>query len=173
MTYRERRLRKAERLTEWADKRDERSDTAREQADRIAGMIPMGQPILIGHHSESRHRRDLDRINKGHERSLADSRKADEMRSRAANIQAAADRAIYTDDPDAIEALRERIATLEAQRATIKAENAAYRATHREELKGLTAYGRDKALPHPSYVLTNLGGNITRNRKRLAQLEER
>ena len=75
------------------------------------------------------------------------------------------------DDPDAIEALRSRIEGLEAQRATIKAENAAYRATHREELKGLTAYGRDKALPHPSYVLTNLGGNITRNRKRLTQLE--
>jgi hypothetical protein len=35
------------------------------------------------------------------------------MRSRAVNIQAAADHAIYTDDPDAIEALRERIATLE------------------------------------------------------------
>ena len=24
-------------------------------------MIPMGQPILVGHHSEGRHRRDLDR----------------------------------------------------------------------------------------------------------------
>ena len=173
MTYRERRLRKAERLTEWADKREQKADTARERADAIAGMIPMGQPILVGHHSEGRHRRDLDRINKGHQSALDDSRKASEMRSRAANIQAAADHAIYTDDPDAIEALRERIATLEAQRATIKAENAAYRATHREELRGLTAYGRDKALPHPSYVLTNLGGNINRQRKRLAELEGR
>lgn len=42
-----------------------RDIAARAQAklDQIRGMIPMGQPVLVGHHSESRHRRDLRRIN--------------------------------------------------------------------------------------------------------------
>src|SRR5690606_225754 len=32
-------------------------------AQNIASAIPPGQPILVGHHSERRHRRDLNRIN--------------------------------------------------------------------------------------------------------------
>ena len=33
-----------------------------DRADQISGGIPSGQPILVGHHSEGRHRRDLARI---------------------------------------------------------------------------------------------------------------
>jgi len=31
------------------------------KAQQVLDMIPMGQPVLVGHHSERRHRRDLDR----------------------------------------------------------------------------------------------------------------
>jgi hypothetical protein len=170
VTYRERREAKAERLREWADKRELRADAARERADRLSGMIPMGQPILVGHHSEKRHRKDLDRIQGGTIAAIENGRKAESFRSRADNIEVAAGRAIYGDDPDAIERLTERIAALEAERDTVKAANAAYRKEHKQELAGLTAYGRDMALPYRGYVLTNLSGNISRQRKRLAEL---
>jgi uncharacterized small protein (DUF1192 family) len=95
------------------------------------------------------------------------------MAARADGIEAAADGAIYSDDPDAIEALEKRIAGLEAERDRIKARNAAYRKDHKAELAALTPYGRNQAMPYPAYVLTNLSGNIGRQRKRLAQLRAR
>jgi hypothetical protein len=183
MTYRERRLAKAERLREWADKREKKSATAFQSAERIASGIPMGQPILVGHHSERRHRRDLDRIHNGMSKGVEHSRMADSMNSRAANIDAAADRAIYRDDPDAIERLTAKLETLEAQRARMNAANKAYR-------KGSAAYAAymgitaeaEQAIrakieagyswcrqPHPGYELQNIGGTITKERKRLAE----
>lgn len=45
MTYRERRLAKAERLREWADKREEKADAAYSTAHNIGSQIPFGQPI--------------------------------------------------------------------------------------------------------------------------------
>lgn len=170
MTYRERREARAERLREWADKRETKSDAARAGVDRIADQIPFGQPILVGHHSERRARRDQDRIHDGMRATIEHGRKADDFRSRADNIEAAADNAIYSDDPDAAERLTEKIAKLEAERETIKARNAEYRKAHKAELKGMTASQRDRAQPFPSYVTTNLTGNIGRLRKRLEQL---
>ncbi len=171
LTYRERRERKAERLREWADKREVKASSAYQTSEDAVAGIPFGQPIIRGHYSQRRHERALERSQRAMSAAVEHSSKAASFRSRAANIEAAADHAIYSDDPDAIERLREKIADLESQRETIKARNAEYRKAHRDELKALTAYGRDRALPHPSYVLTNLGGVISRSRKRLAQLE--
>lgn len=54
-----------------ADRLGKRAETAArvsEEADarsrQISAGIPFGQPILVGHHSESRHRRDLERIDR-------------------------------------------------------------------------------------------------------------
>ena len=60
-TYRERRLAKAERLRDWAVKREEKAASAFKAAHTLADMIPMGQPILVDHHSEGRARRDAER----------------------------------------------------------------------------------------------------------------
>ncbi len=78
---------------------------------------------------------------------------------------------IYDDDLDAIERLRERIRRRETRREQMKQANAAYRKEHRAELKGMSAYQRNQVVPHPRYELTNLGGCIARDRKRLARLE--
>ena len=46
LTYRERRERKAERLREWADKREVKASSAHQtSSDAVAG-IPFGQPII-------------------------------------------------------------------------------------------------------------------------------
>ncbi len=190
MTYRERRERRAARLRGWAEARDARSAASFAAVHAIADNIPMGQPILVGHHSEPRARRDQDRIHNGMRAGIEHADKADAMRSRADNIERAADRAIYSDDPDAPERLRERIAELEAERDRIAAYNKAARAAHKAgrpisaedlailslrqaaDLATLARVGMmrpDKTFP--AYATANLGGNVGRLRERLAQLD--
>lgn len=169
-TYRERREARAERLRGWADKRETRGSAALDRAHEMQSVIPFGQPILVGHYSERRDRNYRARIDSTMGRGVENLNKAESMRSRADNIEAQAAGAIYSDDPDAIDALEARIATLEADRVQIKAENAAFRKAHGTELRAMTAYQRDQAMPHQGYELTNLSGNIKRNRDRLEGL---
>jgi hypothetical protein len=170
-TYRERRLARAEKLRGWAESNEARSDARYNETVRIGDAIPLGQPILVGHHSERRHRRDIARMQAGMSASVELSRKA-EAQSRAADeIESQAAGAIYDDDPDAIDALTAKIARLEAERERMKAANAQYRKAHRAELQEMSAYQRGQAVPFPSYALSNLGGNISRCRDRLARLQ--
>lgn len=183
-TYRERREARAERLKGWADKREVRAEAELGTARSIGEHIPFGQPILVGHHSERGHRRDLNRINGAMRRSAESSEKAASMKSRAANIEAQLDVAIYDDDPDAIERLTERLAALEAERDRIKAYNASCRKgspdtsrlteEERRDLASIArvaAYQLGKGGSFPSYKLSNLSGNIKRNRDRLTRLQ--
>ena len=185
MSYRDRRLARADRLREWADKRARRSAQAFDSARRIADGIPFGQPILVGHHSEKHHRRDVERIDNGMRKGVEHEAKAREMDSRAAEIERQADNAIYSDDSDAIERLTEKIAVLEAQRERIKVVNGLIRKqglaavgdqlteAERTELLTLmriTPFHHVETKGFPSYQLTNLGGNISRLRKRLELL---
>ena len=167
MTYRERREARAERLRGWAEKREQKSAALHDQADRLASVIPFGQPILVGHHSEGRDRRYRARIGATMDRAVENDRTARRMAATADEIERQARNAIYSDDPDAPERLAEKIGRLEAQRDAIKAANAEYRKAHRAELAALTAYQRDHALPHRSFETTNLTANIGRLRKRL------
>jgi hypothetical protein len=56
---------RAERFDDYSDKRAADADTARKAVDRIADGIPLGQPILVGHHSERHARKDAERIESG------------------------------------------------------------------------------------------------------------
>ncbi|MDE2761565.1 MAG: DUF3560 domain-containing protein [Gemmatimonadota bacterium] len=123
LTYRERRERRAARREEWAEKRETKSEQSFADADRIAQGIPPGQPILVGHHSEKGHRRDLDRIDRGMRKGFEHRNMAQHHRQRAAGIRRQLDQSIYSDDHDAAERLRERIAEREAERDRMKAIN--------------------------------------------------
>lgn len=170
MTYRERREARAEKRREWAASRAAKSDAAHERAHELASMIPMGQPILVGHHSEGRHRRDVARIENGMRSFVDNARMADRHSSAADEIERKLATSIYDDDPDAFERLAEKVERLEANRDRMKAENAAFRKEHRAELKAMGAYDRDRAMPHASYTLTNLGATIRNTRKRMERL---
>jgi hypothetical protein len=170
-TYRERRMARADRLDEWSGTNATKAAAAYAGAKQIADQIPFGQPILVGHHSERGHRRDIARIDSGMQRSVETGRKAERQASSADEIRAQADRAIYSDDPDAIERLQEKLAGMEAERERMKAENAAFRKEHKALLKGKTAYERSCAVPFPSYSITNLGGRITAARQRIEMLQ--
>lgn len=169
-TYRERRLARAERLRGYADGNAAKSDAAHQAEHAIGDGIPLGQPILIGHHSQRRAERDIARMRSLASKSFELADRAAEQRSRADEIERQAEHAIYSDDPDAVERLEQKIAGLEAERERRKRANADYRAQHRAELKTMTPYERSQAVPFPSYSITNIGGQISAARKRLEQL---
>lgn len=56
---------RAERFDEYSDKRANDAERAHSGVAAIAENIPFGQPILIGHHSERRARKDKERIENG------------------------------------------------------------------------------------------------------------
>jgi phospholipid N-methyltransferase len=56
---------RAERFEEYHDKRAEDAERAHAAVAKIADAIPLGQPILVGHHSERHARRDAERIENG------------------------------------------------------------------------------------------------------------
>lgn len=162
-TYRERREARAARLQEWAEKRQANAAAVFKSNESFTSDYAFNtQPGHIPLRA---------RIIRQEDRAYESVRKAESMSARAEGILAAADHAIYSDDPDAVERLRERVAELEAKRDRMKTANAAYRKEHRAELKAMSAYERGQSVPFPSYALTNLSGNIARNRKRLEALE--
>jgi hypothetical protein len=165
-----------------------KSEAAFTRARTIADGIPLGQPILVGHHSERHHRRDVARIDSGMRAGVEHQAKAASMSSRAAEIDRQAEAAIYSDDPDAIEQLRSRIADLEARRERMKAINKTIRRgpgwearivpplteAERADLTSIAHAWAGVYKPgYPPYALQNLAGNITRQRKRLAELTAR
>lgn len=61
---------RAERFEEYSERRAEDAERAREAVSRIADNIPLGQPILVGHHSEKRARKDAEKIENGMRRAV-------------------------------------------------------------------------------------------------------
>ncbi|MEY9937623.1 DUF3560 domain-containing protein [Streptacidiphilus sp. MAP5-3] len=67
---------RAERFAGYAGNAAARSEAAWEAGKRIADGIPLGQPILVGHHSEARARRDQERMERAARTSIAEANKA-------------------------------------------------------------------------------------------------
>lgn len=170
MTYRERREAKAERLREWAAKRE----------TNAAAVFEHNRPFTSDYafNTQPGHIPLRARIIAQEERAHESLEKARSMESRANGIESQLSGSIYSDDPDAIERLEERIASLEAKRERYKAHNKAMRkpraCDHPANCDCRSMFPRDcscKNHPLPGYVLQNLGGDIKRNRDRLAQLK--
>ena len=64
-TLTERQEERAERFEDYHDNRTKDAERAHKAVSAIADSIPLGQPILIGHHSERHARRDAKRIESG------------------------------------------------------------------------------------------------------------
>ncbi len=100
---------RAERFGEYSDNRAKESKQAHDYVASIADGIPLGQPILVGHHSERHARRDAKRIENGMRRAINLWDTAQYWKSRAAG---AIRNAKYKELP-AVRA--RRIKTLEAE----------------------------------------------------------
>src|SRR5882757_8325901 len=86
------------RLEARAEKAAAEAQAQFKRVDAISSMIPFGQPILVGHHSEKRHRADTGRIRKGMDKGVEGTRRADQLQQRAAAVGTAG---VSSDDPDA------------------------------------------------------------------------
>ena len=81
---------RAERFEDYSEKRGQEADAARRSVEAITAGIPLGQPILIGHHSERRARKDAERIEAGMRKAvqLWETRAYWERRATAAKLHA-------------------------------------------------------------------------------------
>jgi hypothetical protein len=76
---------RAERFQDRAEAAVERSDAAHEKFRALLSPIPMGQPILVGHHSEQRHRKALERADNALGQAVEEADKAKYYKRRAAS----------------------------------------------------------------------------------------
>ncbi len=180
--YAERREYRIERLENRAAAAQAESTAAYEAAHSIMEHIPAGQPILIGHHSERHHRRDLDQIDRNMRKSVEADKKAGYYAARAE--AAASNTAISSDDPEAVEKLQAKLEGLQAGQTMMKAINAYYRKHKtldncpeltpelRQGIEHSWSKGWYVGIPFPPYALSNNNAEINRIKKRLEALRQ-
>lgn len=147
-------------------------------ARQMAEVIPFGQPVLIGHHSERRDRNYRERIHNRFGKAFALADKARRYEQKAAAVGTGG---ISSDDPDAIAKLRTELASIEAAQERMKAANRAIRKNDRyaladlgfnaEQIEGLFKPDFANRRGFPDYALQNNRANARRIAQRIRQLE--
>lgn len=166
-----------ERFKELAEKHKQQAGQRFENASKMAACIPMGQPILVGHHSEKSDRAFRDRIDGNMRKGIDHENKAAHFENRAAAIEN--NSSILSDDPEAKQKLQEKIEKIERTSAEMKRINAHYKAHGTFPDDGdpaLVKLGQENIAvwrggrPFPQYSFTNLRGQVKNARQRLANL---
>lgn len=177
MTRKERQEARAERYREYAENAAKRATAAFNASNDAVANIPLGQPILVGHHSEKAHRRALERSNDAMMRSVHESEKAAYYARKAEAVENNDN--IYIGDDDAIERLEEKIAKLTTLQEQMKGSNKILRnskMSHTEKIDAIIALGISEAkatrivrenLVFPGYSLTNNNAKINAAKKQL------
>ena len=150
--YEERRAARIDRLHERAAAHSAAADAAYKRAAAAVDGIPFGQPNIRG---------CLTPCYKRHDSAMRQGMREEEAAGYAASRAEAAERnhAISSDDPRALDKLREKLAKMEEAREEIKRTNKALRSAGKEA--------------NPAWMLSNLAGNIKRVKDRIAALERR
>lgn len=154
MNYEERQEFKLDRCIGLSKKAEHRSQLAYNRSYAISDCMA-GSPILVGHYSEKRHRRDIERIGDLMDKGKEEKEKSEYYQNKVKNILNPL--VISSDDPEAINKLKDKLSGLEVRRDKIKEKN-----------KELKKEGKDKL---PAYVLSNLAGNIKSVKDRIQYLE--
>lgn len=191
MKYNERKQARIERYKQYSKNADNRSQDAFNTARGIIEQIPAGQPILIGHHSESSHRNALKRHDNNMRKGFDESKKSDYWADRAKSAENNTN--IYDNDPEAVEKIKARIDFLEKRQECYKEINKKLRKAKidcaddnkADKLRNIgfndkeviailswNKYEYKEILVLPSFLLTNNNGNLNRLRKRLIYLEQ-
>lgn len=145
--------------------------------DAVAG-IPFGQPILVGHHSEGRHRAAIARQDRNMRKMIEAQKAAERCRGYADGVGRGG---ISSDDPEAVDKLAQRIETLERHHELMKQANACIR---RKDDAGLAAMSFTPAqitalrtpdclgrVGFPYFQIKNSTSTLNRLRTRLAELK--
>lgn len=169
-----------ERLLALAEKAEAGATAAYNRSGAATAGIPLGQPILVGHHSERRHRSALKRSDNAMRRSLDLAETATRLTERAASVGAGG---ISSDDPDAVRKLEDKRTDLERRRDNMKKANAWFKkhttlegcdipaSMVNEAVANMRIWNGVYSSPFPSYALTNIGARIRQASKRSKQIE--
>lgn len=185
--YEAKQQKKKEHYEAAAEKSDKRATDHHKANRAISDMIPFGQPILVGHHSEKRHRGDLKKMRNHADKMVEEMDKAEYYQNKAAGVGRGG---ISSDDPEAVVKLKEKLANLEQQHKKMVEINKEYRKlkgdvdkmqtiTDSQRIAIKTAYqeavdnkyaNEKNYNPIPSYDLTNSRGNVRNIKKRIDAL---
>lgn len=185
--FHERKQKRIERYEQLSEKAKKQSTEAYKESKDIVKHIPMGQPILVGHHSEKMHRNTLKKSWDKMGKSVELDKKADYYKDK---IEAAKNNtSISSDDPDALELLREKLASLEKKQELMKSINKLCRSSKLSEVEKYDTLTSEfnlseetvRKLLNPiysyqkkgfqSYSLTNNNGKIRQVKQRIKKLE--
>jgi hypothetical protein len=177
--FEERRENKINTYTERARKSNVLANQELKTAQDMGSAIPFGQPILVGHHSEKRHRALLKRIDAAHHR-------ASEAGDKAAYYQDKADTAennhsISGDDCEAVKRYQAKLEKLETGQELMKAINKAWKqgknALYELGLSDETIENLKHKMPSyetkpfPTWALSNNSAEIRRVKEKLEELK--
>jgi len=147
-----------------------------ESARNMGSVIPLGQPILRGHHSEGKHRALLKKMDNAQRKASEELDKASYYEQKAQSAEN--NHSISGDDPEAVERYQQKLVKLEKLQEFMKAVN-------RARKKGKTAlialglseteiekvYNK-QSQPFPSWELTNNGAEIRRIKSKLEEFKK-
>lgn len=179
--FEERRLNRIERLHNAADRAKSQAELSLDQAHQMAGCIPFGQPILVGHYSEKRDRNYRAKIESKFDNGFNLLKKSEYLEERARAAEK--NDAIFSDDPAAVEKLEDKITRLEERQARMIAANKLVRKNDREGLlnMGFSEHIADELLKpdccgrygFADYATKNNNANIRRLKLRVQVLEKK
>lgn len=122
--YEERQEQRRERLKGRAERLRREAEAKRKASDNAVAGIPMGQPILVGHHSEQRHRNALERAQNAMFKSVELNQAAGDADYRARCVGQVG---VSCDDPEAIAKLQAKLDRMVEANEAAKLANKIYR----------------------------------------------
>lgn len=182
--YEERQDQRRERYEDRATRARAEGAASQKRANDMLGVIPLGQPILVGHHSERRHRRTLERADNLYRHAFVKcADKAEHYENKAEGVGRGG---VSGDDPDAVSKLLAKLQKCIQAQQTMKACNAAIRRnkTPEKQTAALLALGLSEKnasailegdfcgrIGFASFNLQNNNAEIKRLQKRISDLK--
>ena len=144
------------------------------KSDEAICNIPMGQPILIGHHSEGRHRRALENSH----RNLGKAVECDEKAKHYERLVKHGCFDISSDDENALPKLQAKLCKLEQRQADMKQANREYKLGGWQKVSLLSDDKKQalkanpiKGPPFEGFQLTNNLATVRRIKLRIVKLQ--
>ncbi len=175
---------RALRFADRAAKTGQKASGLFRQADKISERFYMGQPILVGHHSERGARAAQNRMHNKMDAALKEEKKAEYYSQRAESAEK--NKSISSADEDAIVKLKAKLETLSKVQERMKQANKVVKAAKLSDAEKITklqeqGFSEAKAknllekdfagrVGFPAYALQNNNAEMSRLKKRIEEL---